>query len=69
MAWLFLFLHQLVYEITAIEYPNECGMTGKRAQQIKIQVNQDLCTLSRAKFQDEITKDQLKNYKVRWLEF
>jgi hypothetical protein len=63
-AWLFLFLHQLVYEVTAVEYPNRCGMAGKSKQQIKIRVNQDLEALSNYKFPTEFSKEQLKNNKV-----
>jgi hypothetical protein len=66
MAWLFLFLHQLVYEVTAIEYPSQCGMTGKTKQQIKTRVNQDLEALSNNKFPTELSKEQLKNNKVCW---
>jgi hypothetical protein len=67
MAWLFLFLHQLIYEVTAIEYPTQCGMAGKSKQQIKTHVNQDLEALSNTKFPTELSKTQLKNNKVRWL--
>jgi hypothetical protein len=64
MAWLFLFLHQLVYEVTAVEYPTQCGMAGKSKQQIKTRVNQDLEALSKNKFPTELSKEQLKNNKV-----
>jgi hypothetical protein len=66
MAWLFLFLHQLVYEVTAVEYPTQCGMAGEMKQQIKTHVNQDLEALSNNKFPTELSKEQLKNNKVCW---
>jgi len=69
MAWLFLFLHQLVYEVTAIEYPSQCGMAGKSKQQIQTRVNHDLEALSNTKFPTELNKDQRKNNKVCWLQF
>jgi len=69
MAWLFLFLHQLVYETTAIQYPSQCGMTGKTPQQIQARVNQDLAALSRAKFGKDLSRNDRKNNKVRCLEF
>jgi len=69
MAWLFLFLHQLVYETTAIQYPSECGMTGMKRQPIQTRVNQDLVALSRAKFGKDLCRDDRKNNKVRSLEF
>jgi hypothetical protein len=49
-AWLFLYLHQLMYEKTAIAYPAESGMPGKTKQQIQTAVNRDMKALSNAKF-------------------
>jgi hypothetical protein len=69
MAWLFLFLHQLIYETTAIQYPSQCGMAGKSSQQIQTQVNQDLASLSRAKFGKDLSRNDRKNNKVCCLEF
>jgi hypothetical protein len=66
MAWLFLYLHQLMYEVTAVEYPSQCGMAGKSKQQIKTRVNQDLEALSSSKFPAKLSKEQLKNNKVCW---
>jgi hypothetical protein len=63
-SWLFLYLHQLFYEITAIAYPSECGMPGKKAQPIQTRVNRDLAALSKAKFGRELPRNDAKNNKV-----
>ena len=65
MAWLFLFLHQLVYMERAVLYPSECRrMPGKSDQQIRTKVNQDIAALCRAKFQKVVKLSGHKNYKV-----
>jgi hypothetical protein len=41
-AWLFLYLHQLMHERTAIAYPTESGMPEKSKQQIQTIVTADM---------------------------
>jgi hypothetical protein len=65
MAWLFLFLHQLVYEKTALKFPTEAGLAGKSKQQIQTRVNNDIKALSDAKFgKDTLSKNDRSNNKV-----
>jgi len=65
MAWMYLYLHQLVYQNVAIENQNQSGMTGKSKQQIQTLVNKDINSLSDAKFgQGRLTKNDRKNNKV-----
>lgn len=65
MGWLFLYLHQLIYEKVAIAYPGESGMAGMTEQRIQTAVNRDIDALSRAKFgQDQLSKNDKKNNKV-----
>jgi hypothetical protein len=49
-TWLFLYLHQLMYEKTAIAYPTESGIHGQTKQQIQRAVNRDINGLCNAKF-------------------
>ena len=65
MAWLFLYIHQLVYEKTALMFPAQTGMNNKTSQQIQTLVNRDLKSLSEAKFgQNVLTKADRSNNKV-----
>lgn len=65
LAWLFLYLHQLVYEEAALAFPDSCGMSGKTRQQIQTIVNCDINALSVAKFgQGRLSKNDRKNNKV-----
>lgn len=65
MGWLFLYLHQLIYEQAAIAYPVESGMVGKSKQQIQTMVNHDIAALSHAKFgHNKLSKNDKKNNKV-----
>ena len=64
-AWLFLYLHQLMYEKTAIAYPTESGMHNKTKQQIQTAVNRDIKALSNAKFgPGSLSKNDEVNNKV-----
>ena len=65
MGWLFLYMHQLIYEQTAIAFPDESGMSGKSKQQIQTIVNHDINALLTAKFgHDVLSKNDRKNNKV-----
>jgi hypothetical protein len=65
MGWLFLYLHQLVYEKIATMFPDLAGMSGKTKQQIQTIVNHDINALSVAKFgHDTLSKNDRKNNKV-----
>jgi len=64
IAWLFLYLHQLIYENTALKYAAECGLPGKTSQQIRTLVNIDLEALSDEKFSARLSPNNLKNNKV-----
>jgi hypothetical protein len=65
MAWLYLYLHQLVYQNVAIANPDQTGMTGKSKQQIQTLVNSDINALSNGKFgQGRLSKNDAKNNKV-----
>jgi hypothetical protein len=64
-AWLFLYLHQLIYEKTAIAYPTESGMHGQTKQQIQTAVNRDINGLYNAKFgAGTFSKNDKTNNKV-----
>ena len=64
-AWLFLYLHQLIYEKTAITYPTESGMHGRTKQQIQTAVNRDINALCNAKFgAGALSKNDKANNKV-----
>jgi predicted transcriptional regulator len=70
MGWLFLYLHQLVYEKTAMTFPDTAGMPGKTRQQIQTVVNHDINALSVAKFgHEKLSKNDRKNNKVCLLPF
>ena len=65
MAWLFLYLYQLIYEKTAIAHRAESGMHGQTEQQIRTAVNRDLKALSNAKFgAGALSKNDEANNKV-----
>jgi len=65
MAWLFLYLYQLIYEKTAIAHRTESGMHGQTEQQIRTAVNRDLKALSNAKFgAGALSKNDEANNKV-----
>ena len=68
-TWMFLFIHQLVYMITAIKYPAALGVDGKSKLQIERAVGNDLVALCKAKFRKEISKSQLKAFKVHSILF
>jgi hypothetical protein len=64
-AWLFLYLHQLIYEKTAIAYPSESGMHLQTKQQIQTAVNRDINALCNAKFgPGTLSKNDRANNKV-----
>ena len=65
MAYLFLFLNQLVYQETAILFPAECGLPNKSLQQIQTFVNDDISAISDIKFgKDSLSKSTKSNNKV-----
>ena len=68
-TWMFLFIHQLVYMVTAIKYPAALGVDGKSKLQIERAVGNDLVALCKAKFRREISKSQLKAFKVHLILF
>ena len=64
-AWLFLYLHQLIYEKTAIAYPTKSGMHLQTKQQIQTAVNRDINVLCNAKFgPSTLSKNDRANNKV-----
>jgi hypothetical protein len=64
MAWMYLYLHQLVYQNVAIENQNQSRITGKSKQQETL-VNKDIISLCDAKFgQGRLTNNDRKNNKV-----
>ena len=64
-AWLFLYLHQLIYEKTAIAYPTESDMHLQTKQQIQTAVNRDINALCNAKFgPGTLSKNDRANNKV-----
>jgi len=69
-VWLYLFIHQLLYEKVAIMYPADCGFEStKGAQAVETAVNIDLKDLliARGDFVGLLPKKQsqhLKGYKV-----
>jgi hypothetical protein len=48
MSWAFLFIHQVIFEMVALKYPDVCA-SGKKMQTIQMDVNNDLKALLTAK--------------------
>jgi hypothetical protein len=72
LMWVFIFMHQLVYEAVAIKKPEECGfVVNAKPQTIETAVNKDLKSLLMArgdfteKMSDSKLRNDLKSAKVR----
>jgi hypothetical protein len=67
MAWLVLYMHQLMFEAIAFQYPDKVGMSGRSKQQIQTAVNEEIKALSKLKFGAALSKNDRTNNKVHLL--
>ena len=64
LSWMFLFIHQVVYEEVAIKYPRQCRVGNVAPQTIRQMVNADLLRLLEIKTGEKPSATQLRGYKV-----
>lgn len=64
MCWMFLVMHQLVYEKIAEKYPEFCGYAGAAQQRIHQAVNHDIQRIFAAALGHDVSVQQRKDWKV-----